>query len=78
MLNELKGYSLAQRRDRIIDSTVIEFRRHTLLEKSFKLLKFYRMKKTKEHLLNQVADEFHEERLRRHIESGRTRVQLNT
>ena len=36
------------------------------------------MNKCKKNLLNQVAYEFHEERIRRRIESGRTHVQLNT
>ena len=69
---------IEEKKDRIILNTVMDFRQHTLLEKSFKMLKYHHMKQRKKALLNQVADEFHEERLRREIEHGRTQVRLNT
>ena len=78
VMGALKSHALQERRERIINCTVADFRKHTLLEKTFKLLKFYRMKQHKKLLLNQVAEEFHEEKLRLKIESGRTHVQLNT
>lgn len=63
VFDSLKANSLQERRERIIEGTVCDFRKHTLIEKSFKILKFYRMQQRKKALLNQVADEFHEERI---------------
>lgn len=42
------------------------------------MLKLYKMRQHKKTLLNQVADEFHWERINREIEVGRTLVHLNT
>ena len=74
----LRDYCIQEKKDRIIAGTVLDFRKHTLIEKSFKWLKYYRMNQVKKTLLNQVADEFHEERIKRSIEAGRTQVRLNT
>ena len=56
----------------------MEFRTHTLIDKSFKMLKLHKMRQHKKVLLNQVADEFHWERINREIEIGRTLVHVNT
>ena len=61
----LRDYCLQEKKDRVIAHTVTDFRKHTLLEKSFQMLNLYRMKQRKSTLLNQVADEFHEEHLRK-------------
>jgi len=69
---------LDEKRERIIEGTVLEFRTHTLIDKSFKMLKLHKMRQHKKILLNQVADEFHWERINREIEIGRTLVHVNT
>ena len=58
--------------------TVLDFRKHTLAEKTFRHWKIYLMKQRKEKLMNQVAKEFYDEKLKRLIEAGRTQVRLNT
>ena len=73
----IHDHGIQAKKDRIISATVVDFRKHTLLEKSFKMLNFHRMSKRKKTLLYQVADEFHEERLTREIEVGRTKISLN-
>ena len=59
-------------------STVFDFRKHTLAEKTFRYWKIYLMKQRKKKLMNQVAREFYDEKIQRLIEAGRTQVRLNT
>ena len=69
---------LQQKKKRIIMGTVMDFRKHTLAEKTFRYWKIYLMKQKKQNLMNQVAKEFYEEKIQRLIEKGRTQVRLNT
>ena len=47
----------------MIESTVIDFRRHQLREKIFKFLRFYILNKKKNKILNRVADDFRRNRI---------------
>ena len=48
-----------------------------IVEKTFKCLKLYKMKRRRRALIKQVAQEFYEEKLRKEIEAGRTKMKLN-
>lgn len=61
----------------MVQGTVDDFRMHTLQERCFKTWKAYNIYKHKKRLLNGVAIDFHEDKIARAIEVGRTRVRLN-
>ena len=63
---------LQQKKKRIIMGTVMDFRKHTLAEKTFRYWKIFDMKQKKQRLMSQVAKEFYEEKIQRMIEAGRT------
>ena len=69
---------LKQRKKRLIMGTVVDFRKHTLAEKTFRYWKIFIMQRRKTNLMKQVASEYYEERLIRLIEHGRTQVRINT
>ena len=69
---------LRQRKKRLVTGTVVDFRKHTLAERTFRYWKVFVMQRRKSKLMKQVADEYYEERLVRLIEHGRTQVRINT
>lgn len=54
------------KKERILASTVEQFRRHQLLQTALRMLKIGCLSAKKDRILNEVAFQFREERLRNH------------
>jgi hypothetical protein len=75
--NKLLDNILVSKRKRIILGTVVDFRRHFLTEKVFRLWKLFRAQKLRKRLMMQVADEFRNERIGALIAKGRKNMKIN-
>lgn len=75
--NKLLDNILVSKRKRIILGTVVDFRRHFLTEKVFRLWKLFRAQKLRKRLMMQVAGEFRNQRIGVLIAKGRKNMKIN-
>jgi hypothetical protein len=63
VFNKLINNILVQKRKRIIMSTVVDFRRHSVQERVFRMWKVFHNEQRRKELMLQVANEFRQERI---------------
>lgn len=66
-----------EKRKRIILATVLDFRKHSLTEKVFRVWKLYRAQRRRKGLMIQVADDFRNNRIATMIAEGKRSMKIN-